>query len=78
MGILNTTFFTRMKGWKTLAVNAVIVATGLGTATGLISGGLEPAAIDAGLNGILGGAEMILGGVNIFLRFLTNSKVGAK
>jgi len=73
---IDTSFFKRIKGWKTLFVNGVVVLTGIGTAAGVIPVGLDATAIDAGLGGILGGAEMILGAVNIFLRFLTSTKVG--
>ncbi len=76
MSILDTTFFKRIKGYKTLAINAIVMLTGLGTAVGVVPFALDAGTIDAGVNGILGGAEMILGGVNIFMRMITSSKVG--
>ncbi len=76
MSILDTTFFKRIEGYKTLAINAAVVLTGLGTAVGVVPFALDAGSIDAGVNGILGGAEMILGGVNIFLRMITKGKIG--
>jgi predicted phage tail protein len=77
MGILDTTFFQRIKGYKTFGVNGIVVITGLLTALGIMPAGLDAGSISAGVNGILGGAEMILGGVNILLRFITTTPAGS-
>jgi len=73
---METSFFKRIQGWKTLGVNVLVMAMGGLTMAGVIDQGLGPAEIDQGVNNILGGAELILGGVNIFLRWITKTPLG--
>lgn len=72
---METSFFTRIKGFKTLGINLLVMFTGLLTALGIIDQGLPAAALEEGVNQLLGGAEMALGGVNIFLRMVTNTGI---
>jgi len=73
---METSFFKRIRGFKTLGLNALVVLMGLGTMTGVVPIGVTPDMVSTGTDMLLGGAETILGGVNIFLRMITSTKVG--
>ena len=70
---MNTSFFKRLRGWRTIGMNGLVVLFGLGTALGIIPVGVTPDTIAGGADAIIGGAEMLLGGANILLRLVTRT-----
>lgn len=72
---METTFFTRMKGYRTVFVNAVVLLSGLLVALGVIDVGPDVPSIGDTFDTIIGGGAMLLGGVNIALRAMTSTGI---
>lgn len=75
MSIFDTTFFTRIRGFKTIATNGVVMLLGLGTMVGVAPAALTFGGIAETAELAIGGAEMIFGAINIMLRMVTKTPV---
>ena len=73
-----TTFFLRLKGFRTLLVNGVIVIGGLLQAVGVIDVAPDPALAGEAFDLITGGGSMIIGAINIGLRLITSTAALSK
>lgn len=69
-----TTFFDRLRGYKTVTLNGVVLVGGLLQLFGINVLPSPEVAAEA-FDGIVGGGAAILGGVNILLRAVTSSAI---
>ncbi len=72
---METSFFERIKGYKTVTVNAIIMVMALLQALGILD--IVPSAsdIEGSADNLVGGLAAVYAGVNIWLRWLTTSGI---
>lgn len=72
---METSFFDRIKGYKTLFVNAVVMGLALLQAFGVVEVVPGASEVQGSADNIIGGAAAIYAGVNIWLRWVTTTGI---
>ena len=74
---METSFFERIKGYKTMVVNGIIVVGGILVELGVIGAAPDAAAVSGIWDNLFGGGMAILAAINMGLRMVTDTKVGS-